>query len=48
MKKLCEELESHRSSEGGSRNELIIKYVRGIPTIVSKNNRPKTRDVNFF
>lgn len=48
MKKLCEELEPRRSSKEGSGNELIIKYVRGIPTIVSKNDRPKTRDVNFF
>ncbi|CAI6359617.1 unnamed protein product [Macrosiphum euphorbiae] len=46
MKKLREELESRRSSDGG--NELIIRYVRGTPTIVSRNDRPNTRGKNFF
>jgi len=48
MKKLREELESSRSSEGESRNELIIRCIRGAPKIVSKNDRPKTHDVNIF
>jgi len=46
MIKLREELESRRSSEGGS--QLIIRYVRGTPTIVSRNDRPNTRDLNYF
>jgi len=46
MKKLREELESRRSTEGGS--ELIIRYIRGTPTIVSRNVRPNTRDENCF
>jgi hypothetical protein len=44
MKKLREELESRRSSEGGI--ELIIKYVRGTPKIVSRNDRPNNRIEN--
>ncbi|CAI6358063.1 unnamed protein product [Macrosiphum euphorbiae] len=46
MKKLREKLESRRSSDGG--NELIIRYVRGTPTIVSRNDRPNTRGKIFF
>jgi len=46
MKKLREELESRRSSEGGS--ELIIRYIRGTPTIVSRKDHPNTRDLNYF
>lgn len=46
MKKLREELESRRSSASG--NELIIRYVRGTPTIVSRNDRPNTCEKIFL
>ncbi|KAL4088675.1 hypothetical protein QTP88_023759 [Uroleucon formosanum] len=46
MKELREELESRISNEG--RSDLVIRYIRGTPTIVSKNDRPNTYDVNFF
>lgn len=41
MKKLRDELESRRAN---GENDLIIKYIRGTPAIVTK----KTRSENFF
>lgn len=48
MKKLYEELESRRNN---GETDLIIKYVKGSPEIVSKNNHSNTRfsnAVNYF
>lgn len=44
MKSLREELESRRSK---GKPDLIIKYVKGTPTIVSKQN-PSNRSENFL
>lgn len=45
MKKLRDELESRRSN---GENNLIIKYIRGTPTIVTKENRFNARTSNFL
>jgi hypothetical protein len=45
MKKLWDELESHRTN---GEIDVIIKYIRGTPTIVTKDNRSNARVGNFF
>jgi len=45
MKSLREELESRRSK---GEPDLIIKYVKGTPTIVSKQNYPSSHSENFL
>lgn len=45
MKKLRNELESRRTN---GEIDLIIKYIRGTPTIVTKDNRSNARNGNFF
>lgn len=46
MKNLREELETRRLNS--EETDLIIKYVRGTPTIVSRNDRLKHRNTNFL
>lgn len=46
MKNLREELETRRLNN--EETDLIIKYVRGTPTIVSRNDRLKHRNANFL
>lgn len=45
MKKLKNELETRRTN---GEIDLIIKYIRGTPTIVTKDNRSDARAGNFF
>lgn len=45
MKKLRDELESRRTN---GEIYLIIKYIRGTPTIVTKDNRSNARAGNFL
>jgi len=44
MKKLRDELESRRTN---GEIDLIIKYIRGTPTIATKDNRSNARAGNF-
>jgi hypothetical protein len=46
MKNLREELETRRLDS--EETDLIIKYVRGTPKIVSRNDRLKHRNTNFL
>lgn len=45
MKSLREKLESRRSK---GEHDLIIKYVKGTPTIVSKYNNPSNHSENVL
>lgn len=45
MKKLRDELNSRRTN---GEIDLIIKYIRGTPTIVTKDNRYNARAGNFL
>lgn len=45
MKKLRDELEYRRTND---EIDLIIKYIRGTPTIVTKDNRSNARAGNFL